>query len=94
MSRIFGNMRFALVYNDIFDSVTASIQSIVGRLQLITVVVAILCAVIAGMMFLFGSDAMRTAKRWLVGIVIGCVIVFMAVTIGNTLYNTFYDGGF
>lgn len=74
-----------LSYNDFFTNVSTSVSSFTGKLQGIALVVIIACIVITGFMFIFGEGPSRTAKKWLVYIVIGAVLIFGAATLGSTI---------
>lgn len=74
-----------LVFNDFFSNVQRALTSFTGKLQGISMSVIIACIVITGLMFLFGEGPSRTAKKWLMYIVVGAVIIFGASTIGSTV---------
>lgn len=76
-----------LVYNDFFTSVENVIQDWTGKLQTITLSIVIGCLVITGLMFIFGEGPSRAAKKWLIYIVVGALIVWGAATIGQTIYD-------
>ncbi|EUJ16600.1 TrbC/VirB2 family protein [Listeria aquatica] len=69
---------------DWFANVTKAIQSLTGKIQPLLIVVAGLCLVCAGAMYLFGDEQKRTAKSWLIGIGIGLLIVCGATQLINT----------
>ncbi|WMX58527.1 TrbC/VirB2 family protein [Peribacillus sp. R9-11] len=76
-----------LSYNDFFSNVSSSVKTFTGKLQGIALVVIICCIVITGFMFIFGEGPSRTAKKWLVYIVIGAVLIFGAATLGSTIQD-------
>lgn len=69
---------------DWFNNVTKAIQSLTGKIQPLLIVIACLCLMCAGAMFLFGDDQKRTAKSWLIGIGVGLLIVCGATQLINT----------
>lgn len=77
-----------LVYNDIFDNVSSSLDTFTGKLQGIGLVVIVACLAIIGLMFMFGEGPSRTAKKWLIYIIIGGFILFGAATLGSTIQDT------
>ncbi|TRZ39362.1 hypothetical protein CEQ21_07315 (plasmid) [Niallia circulans] len=77
-----------LVYNDIFDNVSDSLGTFTGKLQGIGLVVIVACLAIIGLMFMFGEGPSRTAKKWLIYIIIGGFILFGAATLGSTIQDT------
>lgn len=81
IERITGN----LVYNDFFSNVESAISTFTGKLQGISLTIIIACIGITGLMFLFGEGPSRTAKRWLVFICVGAVLIFGASTLGTTI---------
>ncbi|MFB7304591.1 MULTISPECIES: TrbC/VirB2 family protein [Bacillati] len=76
-----------LPYNDFFDNVSTSVSTFTGKLQGIALGVIIACIVITGFMFIFGEGPSRTAKKWLMYIIIGAVLIFGAATLGDTVKN-------
>ncbi|MBE7106149.1 TrbC/VirB2 family protein [Bacillus cereus] len=82
-----------LAYNDIFDSVGNIFKAWSGRLQTITIWIAGFCVIVTGIMFIFGEGPSRTAKKWLIYIVAGCIIVWGAAEIVQTVQGV-SKGGF
>ncbi|PFM62698.1 hypothetical protein COJ48_18300 [Bacillus cereus] len=82
-----------LAYNDIFDSVGNIFKAWGGRLQTITIWIAGFCVIVTGLMFIFGEGPSRTAKKWLMYIVAGCIIVWGAAEIVQTVQGV-SKGGF
>ncbi|MDM5335785.1 TrbC/VirB2 family protein [Fictibacillus enclensis] len=76
-----------VTYNDFFSNVGSSVTSFTGKLQGLALGVIICCIVITGFMFLFGEGPSRTAKKWLVYVVIGAVLIFGAATLGSTIQD-------
>ena len=74
-----------LVYNDIFDNVSDSLGTFTGKLQGIGLVVIVACLAIIGLMFMFGEGPSRTAKKWLLYIVVGGILLWGAGTLGSTI---------
>lgn len=68
-----------------FRSVENSMNSLTGILQGISLSLVILCLVFVGLMFIFGEGPSRLAKKWLVYIIVGSLIVFGAATLGSTI---------
>ncbi|PGZ34537.1 hypothetical protein COE50_05970 [Bacillus anthracis] len=79
------NMLTSIVYNDIFDSVGNIFKDWGGRLQTTAIWIAFFCVVITGLMFMFGEGPSRTAKKWLIYIIAGCIIVWGAMEFVNTV---------
>lgn len=82
---MFSRFVMGLMYNDIFDNLNTSMNTLVGRLQATAMGVIVLCIVIAGFMFFFGENTSRTAKKWLGYIFAGAILVFGATTWGSTI---------
>jgi len=76
-----------LAYNDIFSNVSKSLGTFTGKVQGIALAIIIACIVITGIMFIFGEGPSRTAKKWLINIVIGAFLVFGAATLGSTIQD-------
>lgn len=76
-----------LLFNDIFSNVSKSLSTATGKLQGISMSVIVFCIVITGLMFVFGEGPSRAAKKWLMYIVVGAIIVFGAATIGSTIQD-------
>ncbi|MEK4181680.1 TrbC/VirB2 family protein [Aeribacillus sp. FSL K6-1121] len=74
-----------LPYNDFFSNVSNAVSTFTGKLQGISLVVIICCIAITGFMFLFGEGPSRTAKKWLIYIITGAVLIFGASTLGSTI---------
>lgn len=74
-----------LTYNDFFDNVKGAFSSLTGKMQGISLTIIIACLVIIGVMFIFGEGPSRTAKKWLIYVIVGGCIVFGATTLGNTI---------
>lgn len=74
-----------LSYNDFFSNVQQAISTFTGKLQGISLTVIIACLVVVGLMFLFGEGPSRTAKKWLIYIISGAIIIFGASTLGSTI---------
>lgn len=74
-----------LVYNNFFNNLQGEISTLTGYLRGISLTVIILCITITGIMFLMGEEMSRNAKKWLMYIVVGAVLIFAATTLGNTL---------
>ncbi|HFU7090106.1 TPA: TrbC/VirB2 family protein [Bacillus cereus] len=81
----YGSILPNLVYNDIFDSVGNIFKEWAGRLQSTAMWIALLCVVITGLMFMFGEGPSRKAKTWLLYIIGGCIIVWGAMEIVQTV---------
>jgi len=79
------NVLYTLTYNDFFSSVKGAIQTWTEKIQNITLAIIVLCVVIVGVMFLFGEGPSRTAKKWLMYIIVGGVLVWGATTLGTTI---------
>lgn len=74
-----------LLYNDAFSSISSALNEWTGKIQGITLSIAVFCLVIVGVLFFFGEESSRKAKKWLIYIIIGCVIVWGAATFGSTI---------
>ncbi|ASL62679.1 MULTISPECIES: TrbC/VirB2 family protein [Bacillus cereus group] len=74
-----------VVYNDFFDSVSSALTSWTGKLQGIGLAVIIFCVCIIAFMFMFGEGPSRTAKKWLMYIVVGGILLWGAGTLGSTI---------
>lgn len=77
---------------DFFESLTTLLNNISSKMQEASIAVIVICSVGAGLMHMFGEGLSAKAKKWLLGIVIGGFIVFLAGTIAETIKNT--AGGF
>lgn len=77
-----------LAYNDIFDSVSGSLETFTGKLQGIGLVTIVTCLAIIGFMFMFGEGPSRTAKKWLFYVIAGAFLLFGAATLGSTIKDT------
>lgn len=76
-----------LTYNDFFSNVQTAVSTFTGKVQAVSLTIIIACIVITGVMFIFGEGPSRAAKKWLVNIVIGAVLVFGAATLGSTIQD-------
>ena len=85
--RVLGKFAGWLSYNDFFDNVSSALGTFTGRVQSIALAVIIACLVINGVMFMFGEEAARKAKHWIMYVIIGAVVVFGAATIGSTVQS-------
>ncbi|AZJ24379.1 TrbC/VirB2 family protein [Bacillus mycoides] len=74
-----------LTYNDFFDSVSSALTSWSGKLQGLGIAVIIFCVCIIAFMFMFGEGPSRTAKKWLMYIVVGGVLLWGAGTFASTV---------
>ncbi|PEM55431.1 TrbC/VirB2 family protein [Bacillus wiedmannii] len=74
-----------VVYNDFFDSVSSALTSWTGKLQGIGLAVIVFCVCIIAFMFMFGEGPSRTAKKWLLYIVVGGILLWGAGTLGSTI---------
>lgn len=74
-----------LTYNDFFSNVESAVSTFTGKLQGISLTIIIACLAITGLMFVFGEGPSRTAKKWIIYIITGAVIIFGAATIGSTV---------
>ncbi|MEC2258859.1 MULTISPECIES: TrbC/VirB2 family protein [Bacillus cereus group] len=74
-----------LTYNDFFDSVSSALTSWTGKLQGIGLAVIVFCVCIIAFMFMFGEGPSRTAKKWLLYIVVGGILLWGAGTLGSTI---------
>lgn len=74
-----------LPYNDFFDNVATAVTTFTGKMQGIALGVIVACLVVTGFMFIFGEGPSRTAKKWLIYIITGAVIIFGAATFGSTI---------
>ncbi|RBP59279.1 TrbC/VIRB2 family protein [Alkalibaculum bacchi] len=83
--KLIGEVTQNLVYNDFFSNVKTAIASFTSSVQGIALTVIIACIVITGLMFVFGEGPSRTAKKWLMYIIIGAVLIFGASTLGTTI---------
>jgi hypothetical protein len=81
-----------IVYNDFFDNISKALQSWTGKLQNIGLAVIVFCVCIIAFMFMFGEGPSRTAKKWLMYIVIGGILLWGAGTLGSTVKEV--TGGF
>ncbi|WP_077356027.1 TrbC/VirB2 family protein [Virgibacillus halodenitrificans] len=76
-----------LSYNDLFSNVESAVSTFTGKLQGISLTVIIACLAITGLMFIFGEGPSRAAKKWLIYIIVGAVIIFGASTFGTTIQD-------
>lgn len=72
---------------DFFSNVQQAVSTFTGKVQGISLTVIIACIVITGLMFVFGEGPSRTAKKWLVYIIAGAVLIFGASTLGTTIQD-------
>lgn len=75
----------SLTYNDFFSNVSSAVSTFTGKVQGISMAVIVACIVITGIMFLFGEGPSRTAKKWLLYIIAGSILIFGAATLGSTI---------
>lgn len=73
-----------LVVLDWFSKVQKSIFSLSAKIQPVALTAAGLMIIVVGCMYMFGDDTKRTAKSWLVGILIGVLFISGATTFINT----------
>lgn len=83
--KLIENITSNLAYNDFFSNVSTAISSFTSKLQGISLVIIVACIAVTGLMFLFGEGPSRTAKKWLVYIIVGAVLIFGASTLGSTI---------
>ncbi|MBC2174821.1 TrbC/VirB2 family protein [Listeria booriae] len=69
---------------DWFSNAITTITDLTAKFQPLLVVVAILCLLLAGALFMFGDDMKRTAKSWILGILIGVFIISSCTALINT----------
>lgn len=81
------NFSLNLPYNDFFTNVESAVSTFTGKVQGISLTIIIACIVISGIMFIFGEGASRTAKKWLIYIIVGAVLIFGAATLGSTIQD-------
>lgn len=74
-----------LPYNDFFENVRSLIESLNGKITPLVAVVAALCLVVLGIMWIVTEDSRRNAKRWLPNVLIGIIIALSASTIVDTV---------
>lgn len=74
-----------LMYNDLFSNVESAVSTFTGKLQGISLTIIIACLAITGLMFVFGEGPSRAAKKWLIYIIVGALIIFGAATFGSTI---------
>lgn len=74
-----------LVYNDFFEKVSGALANWTGKLQGIGLAVIVFCVCIIGFMFMFGEGPSRTAKKWLLYIVVGGILLWGAGALGSTV---------
>ncbi|UYX55852.1 TrbC/VirB2 family protein (plasmid) [Bacillus thuringiensis] len=74
-----------LTYNDFFDSVSTALTTWSGKLQGLGIVVIVFCVCIIAFMFMFGEGPSRTAKKWLLYIVVGGVLLWGAGAFASTV---------
>ncbi|MBC2373715.1 hypothetical protein HBP98_17015 [Listeria booriae] len=70
---------------DWFSNAITTITDLTAKFQPLLIVVAVLCLILAGALFMMGDDMKRTAKGWIIGILIGVFII----SSGTALINTF-----
>lgn len=73
---------------DWFSNAITTITDLTGKFQPLLIVVAILCLIFAGTLFMFGDDMKRSAKGWIIGILIGVFIISSATALINTFATT------
>ncbi len=83
--QLLNSIKALLVFNDFFSNVESAVSTLTGKLQSVSLTIIIACIVITGLMFLFGEGPSRSAKKWLIYIIAGAVIIFGASTLGSTI---------
>ncbi|EJR25185.1 TrbC/VirB2 family protein (plasmid) [Bacillus sp. RA(2023)] len=74
-----------LTYNDFFDSVSNALTTWSGKLQGLGIVVIVFCVCIIAFMFMFGEGPSRTAKKWLLYVIVGGVLLWGAGAFASTV---------
>lgn len=90
-TKLFDLAMMGITYNDFFSNVKKAVSTFTSKLQGISLALIIACIVVTGLMFVFGEGPSRAAKKWLMYIVIGSLLIFGASTLGSTIKNV---GGF
>lgn len=78
-------MKFNLLPNDFFTSLQTLLDNVATKTQIVAVAIITVCLIGAGLMHMFGEGLSAKAKKWILGIVIGGIIVFGAATISQTI---------
>ncbi|PEN45686.1 hypothetical protein CN630_18000 [Bacillus wiedmannii] len=74
-----------LTYNDFFDSVRSALTSWSGKLQGIGGALIVFCVCVVAFMFMFGEGPSRAAKKWLLYIVVGGILLWGAGAFASTV---------
>lgn len=75
--------------NDIVSSVNSVLNDIMTKTKSIATPVAVICGVFCGIKLLIASDpqSVKSAKSWLITIVIGLLVIYLAGPLVNTVVN-------
>ena len=70
------------------DSITSFVGQIVGILQVVGTVIAVLILVVLGIKYMMGSAEEKAEyKKTMMPYLVGALLIFAAVTIANMVYN-------
>lgn len=74
---------------DIVQNVTTVLNNIMNKAKSIATPIAIICGIFCGVKLLLASDpqSVRSAKTWLITIVIGLMVIYLAGPLVNTVVN-------
>ncbi|EAC5124619.1 hypothetical protein A0T38_14095 [Listeria monocytogenes] len=77
-----------LLAMDWFSNAINAINNLTSKFQPLLIVAAILCLLLAGALFMMGDDMKRSAKGWILGILIGVFIISSCTALINTYAAT------
>ena len=75
--------------SDIVGNVTSVLNSIMDKTKAIATPVGIICGIFCGIKLLLASDpqSVKSAKSWLITIVVGLMVIYLAGPLVNTVVN-------
>lgn len=74
---------------EFFTTIKSSLESFAGDLQTICTAVAVVSLIVAAIMFFFGGEAVRSAKKHLLWVLVGIGVAAGAFSIVNAVSATF-----
>lgn len=76
-----------IAYADVFDSISALITTMGGKFASIANPIAVVALIICGIKMLMASDpqSVRSAKQWIIIILLGLIVINLAGPIVNTI---------
>lgn len=75
--------------NDVIIAVTSLVTDVIAKVRTVATPIGGLCATFCGVKLLSASDpqSVKSAKSWLITIVIALAVLYLAPTLINTVVN-------